>query len=110
VLGAVGIPIAAALLAGTEHEAVLAARQLGFPVALKATGPDIVHKTEVGGVRLGIADEAAVRATWCELKARLKSGLTGVLVQQMISGGVEMLIGRIASGFPVGTARRREWG
>lgn len=93
VVAGVGIPIAAALLVGTEDEAVLAARQLGFPVALKGTGPDIVHKTEVGGVRLGIADDAAVRAAWRELKARLKSGLTGILVQQMISGGVEMLIG-----------------
>jgi len=92
-LTAFGIPAAPARLARTENEASEAAGSLGFPVALKAVGPAILHKTEVGGVRLGLADAGAVAAACRELKERLGSDLTGFLVQPMVRGGVEVIAG-----------------
>ncbi len=65
----------------------------GFPVVLKAVGPAILHKTEVGGVRLGLADESAVGAACRDLKERLGAGLTDFLVQPMVDGGVEVIAG-----------------
>jgi acetate---CoA ligase (ADP-forming) len=90
---AAGIGVARARVALSEADAVAAALSVGFPVALKAVGPDIVHKTDVGGVRLGIPDEDSVRIGVRELQAHVGTGLTGVLVQPMVSGGVEILIG-----------------
>ena len=92
-LRAYGIPSASVRLARSENEAAEAARDVGFPVVLKAVGPTILHKTEVGGVRLGLADEAAVRAACRELKERLGASLTDFLVQPMIDGGVEVIAG-----------------
>ena len=92
-LDAFRIPVAPTRLARTETEAIEAARELGFPVVLKAVGPAILHKTEVGGVRLGLADEAAVGAACRELKERLGSGLTDFLLQPMVAGGVEVIAG-----------------
>ena len=80
-------------LARTETAAAAAARELGFPVVIKAVGPTILHKTEVGGVRLNLADEAAVRAACRDLKKRLGEDLTDFLVQAMVPGGVEVIAG-----------------
>jgi acyl-CoA synthetase (NDP forming) len=80
-------------IAATADQAVAAAREVGFPAVLKAVGPDILHKTDVGGVRLGLASEQAVRDAFAALSARLKERLQAVLVQPMVSGGVEMVIG-----------------
>src|SRR5262249_54969443 len=87
------IPVAPMRLARTEVEAAQAARALGFPVAVKAVGPSIVHKTEVGGVRLGLANEATVVEACRGLKTRLGADLTEVLVQAMVPGGVEVIAG-----------------
>jgi acetyl coenzyme A synthetase (ADP forming)-like protein len=92
-LDAYGIPVAPVRLARTEGDAVEAACDVGFPVVVKAVGPTILHKTEVGGVRLGLADEAAVRAACVDLRTRLGDGLTDFLVQPMIEGGVEVIAG-----------------
>jgi acetyl coenzyme A synthetase (ADP forming)-like protein len=92
-LAAFGISVAITKLAHDEEAAVAAARQIQFPVVIKAVGPTILHKTEVGGVRLGLADEAATRAACRDLKARLKADLTDFLVQEMVTGGVEVLVG-----------------
>ncbi len=92
-LTAFGIPVAAIEVASDENAAVAAARKLGFPVALKAVGPAILHKTEVGGVLLGLKDEAAVAAACRDLQKRLGSGLTDFLVQAMVPGGVEVIVG-----------------
>jgi acetyl coenzyme A synthetase (ADP forming)-like protein len=92
-LAAFGIPVAPARLARTDAEAAASARALGFPVALKAVGPAILHKTEVGGVRLGLADEAAVVDACRELKEHLGAGLTEFLIQTMVPGGVEVIAG-----------------
>ena len=92
-LSAFGIPVAPGRLAATGPEAAAAARALGFPVVVKAVGPAIVHKTEVGGVRLGLADEAAVIAACGDLKERVGSALTEFFVQKMVPGGVEVIAG-----------------
>lgn len=85
-------------LARNAEEAVVAARELGYPVALKADSPDIAHKTEAGAVRLNLADEAAVRAAYravMDNAARNAPGaqVDGALVQEMVTGGVEVIVG-----------------
>jgi acyl-CoA synthetase (NDP forming) len=79
--------------AETPEEAAKAAAKIGFPVALKIVSSDVSHKTEIGGVRLGLADENAVVAEAHDLR-RVMTGhdLTGFLVQEMVNG-VEMLVG-----------------
>ncbi len=92
-LSSVRISPAQGATAANEDEAVRHAERIGYPVALKAAGPDIVHKTEAGGIRLNLDTAAKVRAAWQDLHARLGDRMRGGFVQQMVSGGVEMLIG-----------------
>lgn len=97
-LAAHGLPTTREHLATTADDAVAQAVHLGFPVALKIASPDITHKTEVGGVRLGLADVAAVRAAFDALLADVvrhapHARIDGVLVQEMVSGGVEAFVG-----------------
>ena len=86
-------------LAESAGEAVNAARRLGYPVVLKLVSPDIQHKTEIGAVRTGLADDAAVAAAFREVMAaaqekRPAARLEGVLVQEMISAdAVEVMVG-----------------
>ena len=93
-----GLPTTREGLATTADEAVAIAVDLGFPVVLKIESADIGHKTEAGGVRLGLADEAAVRLAFAEIvetvRARAaRARIAGVLVQEMIQGGVEAIVG-----------------
>ena len=67
--------------------------RMGFPVALKAEGPALLHKTEAGAVKLALGDEREVREAYDDLQSRLGDGMTGAVVQQMISGGVEVMVG-----------------
>ncbi len=92
-LSAFGISVARMRLAHDEEQAVAAAREIGYPVAVKAVGPMILHKTEVGGIRLGLENDAATRAACEDLKTRLQTDLTDFLVQEMVPGGVEVLVG-----------------
>ncbi len=94
-LKAVGIPAAASQTVTSEDEAAAAADRIGYPVVLKAIGPEILHKTEVGGIRLRLSTSEDVRVAWRDLSHRLGAAMTGALVQEMIAGGVEMLIGAI---------------
>jgi acetate---CoA ligase (ADP-forming) len=85
-------------LATTADEAAAAASSVGGPVALKIQSPDIPHKTEAGGVRLGLSGDAAVRQGFAALLASARAFapaacIDGVLVQEMVTGGVEMLLG-----------------
>ena len=83
----------------TDAEAaVAAARALGFPVVLKIISPDITHKSEVGGVLLGVGDAAAVRMGFTTLLSRATihaptARATGVLVAKQMQGGVECILG-----------------
>jgi acyl-CoA synthetase (NDP forming) len=93
VLRAFGITVAGSIAASTEDEAVAAAQRVGGAVAMKAVGPSIVHKTEVGGVVLNLQGDEAVRRAYREMAGRLGAAMSGVVVQAMVSGGVEMLVG-----------------
>ena len=98
VLAAAGILVAETRLAASVEEAQQISARLGFPVALKISSADIVHKTEVGGVALNLATAAEVaRAYEMIMRSAVKScppsGIEGVTVQKMISGGVEVVAG-----------------
>jgi acetyl coenzyme A synthetase (ADP forming)-like protein len=95
VLSALGIAAASSQLVETVDDAIAAARAIGYPVVLKAAGPEIVHKTEVGGVLLDLPDERAVADGFLAMKDRLGSAMTGAIVQQMVRGGVELLLGAV---------------
>jgi acyl-CoA synthetase (NDP forming) len=98
VLDAAGITTTPGGVAATADDAVRLAAGVGYPVALKLASLTIVHKTEVGGVRLGLPDDAAVRAAFEEIRSALKemgraNEMEGVLVQPMLSGAAETIIG-----------------
>jgi len=96
-LGDHGVPVCPTRLVSTEAEAVIASEELGYPVAMKIDGPGIQHRSELGGVRTGLSSAAAVQAAWAELAevaATMRPGrLPEVLVQPMVSGGVELFVG-----------------
>ncbi len=93
VLHAYGVPVVAERLAHSADEAAAAALALGYPVAMKAESPTILHKTELGVVRLGIADETDLRRAYTEIAAAARGHeLRGVLVQPMVPG-VEVIVG-----------------
>lgn len=98
VLTALGLPVAPGGVAKSAAEAAELARQLGFPVAVKLASHRIVHKTEIGAVRLNLTDEERVRDAFESIRERLArdnslEAMEGVLVQPMISGGVEVMAG-----------------
>jgi acetate---CoA ligase (ADP-forming) len=98
VLAAFNLPLAAGGIARTADEAVSLADRIGFPVAAKLSSPAVQHKTDIGGVRLDLGDEPAVRRAFADLQAASagagKNGRdSAVLVQQMVKGGVETMIG-----------------
>jgi acetyltransferase len=79
-------------------EAIEAARAIAGPVALKVVSPDIAHKTEAGVIRLGLIGEPAIRAAWEEIisaarRYRPDARITGVVVQEMVTEGEELLLG-----------------
>jgi acetate---CoA ligase (ADP-forming) len=98
VLVALALPLPDGGLCRTADEAARVASELGFPVAVKLASRQIVHKTDVGGVRLNLQNETAVRQAFMEIQDRLVQegkldAMDGVLVQPMFSGGVELMIG-----------------
>ena len=90
-----GIPTAAGRTATTLDDAVAAARVVGYPVALKALGPTLLHKTERRAVALNLGEEGTLRAAYADFDARFGDEMSAVLVQQMIPQGVEMIVGAI---------------
>ncbi|HXH07610.1 MAG TPA: GNAT family N-acetyltransferase [Vicinamibacterales bacterium] len=92
-VAAIGLEVAPARMVRSADEAVQAAADIGYPVALKAMGPTILHKTERNAVHLGLEDARAVRAAAAELVARLGGEMSGLLVQAMVPDGIEMLVG-----------------
>ncbi|MEK6526980.1 MAG: acetate--CoA ligase family protein, partial [Nitrospirota bacterium] len=98
VLTAMGLPVQPGGVAQTEDDAVELARRVGFPVAVKLASHRLVHKTEIGGVRLSLKEEGAVRQAFREIRDRLAQdnnldAMEGVLVQPMVTGGVEVMVG-----------------
>ncbi len=97
-LAKAGVPAAPEQLAANADDAVKAATEIGYPVVMKIVSPDIVHKSEVGGVKLNLASADAVRAAYDQIlssctTAHPKAKIDGVLVGKMISGGVEAILG-----------------
>jgi len=93
-----GVPLAQTIAVKDAAAAVTAADRLGYPVVLKIDSPDIAHKTDVGGVRVGCPDPAAVRVAFREMLVEVgrrvpTARLDGALVQRMIAGGREMILG-----------------
>jgi acetyltransferase len=94
VLKAYGIPVVETRLASSADEAVAAARDIGYPVVLKLNSETITHKTDVGGVKLNLADEAAVREAYAAIETAGHEHFGGVSVQPMISSeGYELILG-----------------
>ncbi|HEY0336944.1 MAG TPA: acetate--CoA ligase family protein [Burkholderiales bacterium] len=98
ILAEYGIAITDESLATTPEEAVAFAKRIGYPVAIKIQSPDISHKTEAQAVRLDIAAEPELKAAYDEIVAnarayRKNARIEGVLVQQMVKGGTEAILG-----------------
>jgi acetyl coenzyme A synthetase (ADP forming)-like protein len=99
-LRAYGILIPTTCVAHSPQEAVKAALQAGFPIAMKIESPEITHKTDVGGVLLNLEDEASVRRGYITLVENIQHGrpealILGVQVQQMIPAGQEVIVGAV---------------
>ena len=97
-LAAYGIPVAESRFAADPQEAARCAAALGFPVVLKAVAPALVHKTDVGGVRLGLMTPVEVAEAGAEILDAVGRGLadghvSGLLVQRMVTGGRETIVG-----------------
>jgi acyl-CoA synthetase (NDP forming) len=94
-LSAAAMPVLRSKTVRTADDAVAAAREVGFPAVLKAVGNDIIHKSDLGGVRVSLASEPAVRDAFAALCGTLGNRLEAVLVQPMVSGGIEMVVGGV---------------
>ncbi|TDA63455.1 MAG: CoA-binding protein [Clostridia bacterium] len=99
-LAAMGVKVARGRLATSAAEAVAAARETGWPVAMKIVSPQVIHKSDAGGVRLNISDEEAVRQAYDDIMAAVaenfpRADLRGVLVQPMARPGLEVIIGTL---------------
>ncbi len=98
ILNAIRLSIQAGGVAKTADEAAALASGVGYPVAVKLASHQIVHKTEIGGVQLNLKDEQAVRRAFDSMRMRLAEtnqlgAMEGVLVQPMVTGGVEVMVG-----------------
>lgn len=95
---AYGVPVARSLPASTSEEAVAAARELGLPVVMKIDSPAISHKSDVGGVMVGLDSQGAVAEAFHDMTSRIRrvfpdAWVRGVLVQEMVRGGRETIVG-----------------
>jgi acetyl coenzyme A synthetase (ADP forming)-like protein len=98
VMEAYGIPVPQSRLAGTAEEAVRLAEEIGFPVVLKIASPDILHKTDIGGIKLDVRTPADVRDAFDLLTYRAQrympeAEIWGCQVQEMVGGGREVILG-----------------
>ncbi|MBO9354198.1 CoA-binding protein [Bordetella petrii] len=98
VLAQYGLPMLKEALCTDADQAARVARDIGFPVVAKIVSPDILHKTEIGGVLLNLADEQAVRQAYATLRQRAEAQpgeprIAGVLIAPMSGGGTETILG-----------------
>ena len=105
VLRAYGFPVPKSILATKDKEAIQAAKKIGFPVVMKIASPQIIHKSDAGGVKVGLKNPQEVRTAFREIiknakKYDKKAFIKGVLVQEMVKGGKETIIGsKLEPGF-----------
>ncbi len=95
-----GIPVAEYALAKTADEAVEAANRIGYPVVLKLVSPTITHKTDVGGVVVGLKSPDEVKQAYNKIidnvkKLRPDAVIKGILVQKQVEKGIEVIVGGI---------------
>lgn len=93
-----GVPVTRESLATSREQALRLAEEIGYPLAMKVQSAAIPHKTEAGGVRLGLADGAAVAAAWDEILANARhhaplARIDGILVQEQVCGATEVILG-----------------
>lgn len=88
-----GLSLVEGRVAASADEAARHAAAVGYPVAVKLISSKVTHKTDVGGVRLNLASEDAVRTAFEDMKRRLGDAMEGALVQPMLSGAVELMVG-----------------
>jgi acetyl-CoA synthetase (ADP-forming) len=102
ILSSYGVTVPRSRLAATVEEAVEAAETMGWPVVLKGVVADIVHKSDLGLVKVGLGDAAALRAAWSEIAEAIGRAAPGapirIDVQQMIGPGVELIVGLSSEG------------
>jgi acetyltransferase len=97
-LNAYGFLQPRSLLARTSEEAVAAAKGIGYPVVMKIVSPQVIHKSDIGGVKINVNNEKEVENTFFDITSRVKhvmpmAHINGVMIQEMISGGKEVIIG-----------------
>jgi acyl-CoA synthetase (NDP forming) len=93
ILAAYGIPLVPSATAASADGAVAAADRLGYPVAVKAADPALVHRSDIGAIRLNLPDADAVRRAYQEMADALDEAAAAVLLQPMASGQVELAAG-----------------
>lgn len=100
VFSAYGMPVAKTKLSQTEDEAVALAKEIGFPIVMKIVSPQILHKSDAGGVKVNIKDEAATREAYRTiienaLNYNPQAKIHGVAVQEMAPWGTEVILGSV---------------
>jgi acetate---CoA ligase (ADP-forming) len=98
ILGTYGLPVIKTETASSKKEAVEAAKRIGYPVAMKIVSPDVLHKIDVGGVKLDLNSDQDISEAYDEIlrnvKARVPNArIEGVLLQEYVTGGTETIIG-----------------
>lgn len=95
ILGEYGIKVPKYALVTSSDEAVQKSKEIGFPLVVKIVSPDILHKTDVGGVKVGLSSEAEVKEAFDDMFNRLKEkfDVKGVLLEKMVPKGVELIVG-----------------
>jgi len=93
-----GIPVIETRLVKTRKETISVSKELGFPVVLKIASPDIVHKSDSGGVKLDIANATQAGKAYAEIKSSIKHKYPGAIihgltVQKMARPGIEVIVG-----------------
>ena len=98
VLKQIGVPVVETRLAMNQKEAVSISQRIGFPVVLKITSPDVVHKTDSGGVRLDLRNGSEVKKAYDDISKSVKKRyprafIQGISVQKMAPPGTEVIVG-----------------
>ena len=105
VLRAYGFPLPKSSLAKNENDAVKIAKKIGYPVVMKIASPQIIHKSDAGGVKVNLTNDDEVKTAFKEIvknakKYNKKAVIKGVLILEMVKGGKEMIIGsKLEPGF-----------
>ena len=100
ILASFGIPVLDYRLATSPEEAGKMAAEVGFPVVMKVVSPDVIHKTEAGGVKLNISDQESASRAYDDIIMAVtgslpEAAIEGVLIAPMISGGIEVIMGMV---------------